>query len=163
MQGFLLRIMTMPKSWKIATGVAGLILALFAWNGSSRYLAGRHADEVTRESVRIAELSAQKATERARQFKLRLAADMEQQRKAIFEIHQQVKEDTRQYQAAQSARLEQQQQDALRLKSTYKLSAGQRCAAGIVFNHTGASFTTFVGSDGQPVKCKGEMALQPLR
>lgn len=163
MQGFRLRIMALPVSWKIAAGVAGLILAVFAWNGVSRYLAGRHADEVTRESARLAELNAQKASERSRQYKLQLAADMEQQRKAILEIHEQVNEDSRQYQAAQAARVEQQRREDLRVKATYKLDASQRCAAGIVFNHAGANFTTFVGADGQPVKCKGDMALQPLR
>ena len=163
MQGLRLRIMAMPTSWKIAAGAAGLILAIFAWNGFSRYLVGRHADEVTRESARLAELNAQKASERSRQYKIQLAADMEQRRKAILEIHQQVKEDSRQYQVAQAARVEQQRQEELRVKATYKLDASQRCAAGIVFNHAGASFTTFIGSDGQPVKCKGDMALQPLR
>lgn len=155
--------MAMPLSWKIAAGVASLILAVFAWNGLSQYLAGRHADQVTRESARNAELNAQKASERARQNQARLAADIEQKRKAMVEIHDQVKEDSRQYQAAQAVRLEKQRQQELLVRATYRLGANQRCAAGIVFNHTGTSFTTLIGSDGQPVNCKGDIAAQPLR
>lgn len=153
----------MPLSWKLAAGAAGLIVAIFAWNGLSQFLAGRHADEVTRESARLAEINAQVAGERARQQKAQLLADLEQQRKAMLEIHQQVNEDSRQYQAAQAMRAEKQRQEDLRIKASYKLGPNQRCAAGIVFNHAGASFTTLVGADGQPVKCKGEIAAQPLR
>lgn len=153
----------MPLSWKIGAGVAGLMLALLAWNGFSQFLAGRHADQVTRESARIAAVNAQKASERTRQYTAKLAADIDQQRKTMLEIHQQGNEDSRKYQAAQALLAEQQRQEELRVKATYKLGPNQRCAAGIVFNRAGAGFTTFVGGDGQSVKCSGDTAAQPLR
>jgi hypothetical protein len=153
----------MPLSWRIGAGVAGLMLALLAWNGFSQFLAGRHADQVTRESARIAAVNAQIASERTRQYTAKLAADIDQQRKTMLEIHQQGNEDSRKYQAAQALLAEQERQEELRVKATYKLGPNQRCAAGIVFNRTGAGFTTFVGSDGQSVKCSGDTAAQPLR
>jgi len=155
--------MTMPLSWKIAAGVTGLIAALFAWNGISQYLVGRHADELTRESARIAELAAQNASERAKQNQAKLLADIETQRKALLAIHQQVKADGQQYLAAQAMSAEKQRREELRVKATYKLATDQHCAGGIVFNHAGSSFTTLVGNDGQPVKCTGDTAAQPLR
>lgn len=158
-----MRMTTMSLSWKIAGAAGGLVLVFFAWNGISRYVDDRRADEVTRDSASTAQINAQKASDRAREYQARLASDMEHQRQAMLAVHEEVREDSLQYQAAQAVRAEELRKQALRLRATYKIGPDQRCAAGIVFNHAGASFTTLVGSDGKPVTCQGDMAAQPLR
>src|SRR5487761_1783611 len=107
--------MAMPLSWKIGAGVAGVIIAVLVWNGLSQYLAARHADEVTRDSARTAELDAQLAKVHAQQFQARLAADLKQQREDLSDTYRQVNEQARQYQAEQAIRLDRQRQEELRV------------------------------------------------
>lgn len=155
--------MAMPLSWKIGAGVAGLIVAVFAWNGLSRYLAARHADEIMRDSAHTAELEAQQAQAQARQRQAQLAADLRQQREDLSNTYQQVNEQARQYQAAQAARMDRQRQEELRVQASYRLDRNQQCAGGIVINHSGSSFTQAVGTDGKPIACRGDLATEPLR
>ncbi len=158
-----LGVMAMPLSWKIGAGVAGLIVAVFAWNGLSRYLAARHADEITRDSVRTAELNAQQAKAHAQQYQAQLAANLKQRREDLSNTYQEVNEQGRQYQAAQAIRLDRQRQEELRVQATYRLDRNQQCAGGIVIDRSGSSFTQAVGKDGAPIPCKGDTATQPLR
>ena len=155
--------MAMPLSWKIGAVLAGLVVAVVAWNGLSQYLAGRHADEVMRDSARAAEQDAEQARSLAQQHQEQLAADLAQQREDLSETHQQVNEQSRQYQVQQAMRMEQQRQEELRMQATYRLDRNQRCDAGIVINHSGSNFSPVVGNDGQPIACKGETATAPLR
>jgi chromosome segregation ATPase len=155
--------MAMSLSLKIVAAGAGLVVAVVAWNGLSQYLAGRHADEVMRDSARAAEQDAQLAKARAEQHQAQLAANLKQQREDLSETHQQVNEQSRQYQAALAMRMEKQRQEALRVQATYRLDRNQRCDAGIVINHSGSNFTPVVGRTGQPVSCKGDTAAEPLR
>ena len=156
-------IMAMSLSWKVGAVVAGLVVAVVAWNGISQYLAGRHADEVMRASALTAEEDAQRAKALSEQHQAQLAADLEQQRQEPSETHQQVDEQSRQYQAALAARMEKQHQEELRVQATYRLDRNQRCDAGIVINHSGSSFTPVIGKTGQPITCKGDTAAEPLR
>lgn len=155
--------MAMSLSLKIGAAVAGLVVAVVAWNGISQYLAGRHADEVMRDSARAAEQDAEQAKALAQQHQDQLAADLKQQREDLSETHQQVNEQSRQYQAQQALRMEKQRQEELRVQATYRLDRNQRCDAGIVINHSGSNFTPVVGRNGQPIPCKGETAAAPLR
>lgn len=155
--------MAMPMSWKIGAGVAGLIVAVFAWNGLSRYIAARHADELIRDSARAAELDAQQAKARAQQYHAQLAAHLKQQRENLSNTYQEVNEQARQYQAEQAIRLNKQREEALRVQATYRLDENQRCAGGIVINRSGSSFAQAVGKDGKPISCKGDTASEPLR
>lgn len=153
----------MPLSWKIGAAVAGVIVAAFAWNGLSQYLAARKADEITRDSARTAMLQAEQARAQAQQDQARLAADLKQRREDLSNTYQQVDEQARQYQAAQAIRLNQQQQEELRVQASYKLDRSQQCEGGIVISHSGSSFAQVVGKDGQPVPCTGNTATEPLR
>jgi flagellar biosynthesis GTPase FlhF len=155
--------MVMPLSWKIGAGVAGLIVAVFAWNGLSQYLAARHADEITRDSARVAELEAQQAKAHAQQYQAQLAANLKQRREDLSNTYQEVNEQARQYQAAQAARMDRQRQEELRIQASYRLNRNQQCVGGIVINRSGSSFTQVAGSDGAPIACKGDTATQPLR
>ncbi len=155
--------MAMPLSWKIGAVVAGLVVAVVAWNGISQYLAGRHADEVMRDSAHAAALEAQQAKDLAEQHQAQLAANLKQQREDLSETHQQVNEEARQYQAELAIRMEKQRQEELRVQATYRLDRNQRCDAGIVINHSGSSFTPVIGKSGQPITCKGDTAAEPLR
>jgi len=94
----------MPLSWKIGAAVAGVIVAAFAWNGLSQYLAARKADEITRDSARTAMLQAEQARAQAQQDQARLAADLKQRREDLSNTYQQVDEQARQYQAAPAVR-----------------------------------------------------------
>jgi len=152
--------MAMPLSWKIGAVLAGLVVAVVAWNGISQYLAGRHADEVMRDS---AALEAQQAKDLAEQHQAQLAANLKQQREDLSETHQQVNEEARQYQAELAISMEKQRQEELRVQATYRLDRNQRCDAGIVINHSGSSFTPVIGKSGQPITCKGDTAAEPLR
>ena len=156
-------VMAMPLSWKIGAVVAGLVVAVVAWNGISQYLAGRHADEVMRDSAHAAALEAQQAKDLAEQHQAQLAANLKQQREDLSETHQQVNEEARQYQAELAIRMEKQRQEELRVQATYRLDRNQRCDAGIVINHSGSSFTPVIGKSGQPITCKGDTAAEPLR
>jgi hypothetical protein len=155
--------MAMPLSWKIGAGVAGLIVAVFAWNGLSQYLAARHADEVTRDSARTAEINAQQAKAHAQQSQARLAADLMQQREELSNTYRQVNEQARQYQAEQAIRLEKQRQEELRVQESYRLDRNQQCIGGVVINRSRSSFTQVFGKDGAPIPCKGDLATEPLR
>jgi hypothetical protein len=155
--------MAMPLSWKIGGGVAGLIVAVFTWNGLSQYLAARHADEVTRDSARTAELDAQQAKAHALQSRAQLAADLKQRREDLSDAYQQVNEQARQYQAEQAVRLERQRQEELRVQESYRLDRNQQCVGGVVINRSGSSFTQVFGKDGAPIPCKGDLATEPLR
>ena len=155
--------MAMPLSWKIGAVLAGLVVAVVAWNGISQYLAGRHADEVMRDSAHAAALEAQQAKDLAEQHQAQLAANLKQQREDLSETHQQVNEEARQYQAELAIRMEKQRQEELRVQATYRLDRNQRCDAGIVINHSGSSFTPVIGKSGQPITCKGDTAAEPLR
>lgn len=155
--------MAMPLSWKIGAGVAGLIVAAFAWNGLSQYLVARHADEVTRDSARTAEITAQQAKARAQQSQAQLAADLLQRREELSNTYQQVNEQARQYQAEQAVRLEKQRQEELRVQESYRLDRNQQCVGGVVINRSGTSFTQVFGKDGAPIPCRGDLATEPLR
>ncbi|TPG08170.1 hypothetical protein EAH88_10970 [Rhodanobacter glycinis] len=155
--------MVMPLSWKIGAGVAGLIVAVFAWNGLSQYLAARHAEEITRDSARVAELDAQQARAHAQQYQAQLAVNLKQRREDLSNTYQEVNEQARQYQAKQAVRLDRQRQEELRVKASYRLDRNQKCVGGIVIDRSGSSFTQAVGKDGAPVPCKGDTATQPLR
>jgi len=155
--------MAMPLSWKIGAVLAGLVVAVVAWNGISQYLAGRHADEVMRDSAHAAALEAQQAKDLAEQHQAQLAANLKQQREDLSETHQQVNEEARQYQAELAISMEKQRQEELRVQATYRLDRNQRCDAGIVINHSGSSFTPVIGKSGQPITCKGDTAAEPLR
>jgi len=155
--------MAMPLSWKIGAVVAGLIVAVLAWNGLSQYLAGRHADELTRDSARTAALDAQQAKAHAQQYQAQLAADLKQHRVDLSNAYQQVNEQARQYQAEQAIRLDRQRQEELRVQASYRLDRNQQCDGGIVVNRNGSSFTQVVGKDGAPIPCQGDTATEPLR
>jgi hypothetical protein len=153
----------MPLSWKIGAAVASLIVAVFAWNGLSQYFAARQADEITRDSAHTAMLDAQQAKAQAQQYQARLTADLKQQREDLSNTYQQVDERARQYQAEQVTRANRQQQEELRVQATYRLDGNQQCEGGIVISHSGSSFTQVIGSDGQPIPCRGDTATEPLR
>jgi multidrug efflux pump subunit AcrA (membrane-fusion protein) len=153
----------MPLSWKIGTAVASLIVAVFAWNGLSQYLAARQADEITRDSARTAMLDAQQAAAHAQQYQAQLAADLKQQREDLSNTYQQVDEQARQYQAEQVIRANRQQQEDLRVLASYRLDGNEQCVGGIVVNHSGSSFAQVVGKDGEPIPCRGDTATEPLR
>ncbi len=155
--------MAMPLPWKIAAIVAGLIVAGLAWNGLSRYIANRHADEIISESARSAQLDAQQAKAHARQFRAQLAAELKQQREDMSNLHQEVDEQARQYQAEQRLRMDRQHQEELRRQASYRLDGNQQCAGGIVFTRTGSSFKQVIGKDGKPIACQGDTAKEPLR
>jgi hypothetical protein len=153
----------MPLSWKIGAAVAGVIVAVFAWNGLSRYLAARQADEITRDSARIAMQDAQEAKAHAQQYQAQLAARLKQQREDLSNTYQQGGEQARQYLAEQVIRANRQQQEDLRVQATYRLDGSQQCEGGIVISHSGSNFTQVIGQDGAPIPCKGDTATEPLR
>jgi hypothetical protein len=155
--------MAMPLSWKIGAAVAGLIVAVFAWNGLSQFIAARQADEITRDSARTALQDAEQAKAQAQQYQAQLAADLKRQREDLSNTYQHVDERARQYQAEQVIRANQQQQEELRVQATYRLDGNQKCEGGMVISHTGSSFTQVTGTDGQPIPCKGDTATEPLR
>jgi hypothetical protein len=155
--------MAIPLSWKIGAAVAGSIVAVLAWNGLSEYFAARHADEVTRDSARAAELDAEQAKAQAQQYHAELAADLKQQREDLSNAYQQVSEQGRQYQAEQAIRLNRQQQEALKVQASYLLDRNQQCDGGIVISRSGSTFTQVAGKNGQPIQCKGDTAAEPLR
>ncbi len=158
-----LGVMAMPLSWKIGAGVAGLIIAVFTWNGVSQFVAARHADEITRESARTASLESQQAKANADQRQAQLAVYLKQQQDELANTHQEVFEAAHQYQAELLLREEKKHQEQLRIQASYRLDRNQKCDGGIVINHGGSRFTPVIGSDGKPMTCKGDTAAEPLR
>jgi uncharacterized membrane protein YccC len=155
--------MVVPLSWKVGGAVAGLLIAAFAWHGCSLYLAARHADELTRDAARDAELEAQQARAQAEQRSARLAETLQRRREDLANTYRQVGEEGAQYQLEQARREETQRQEALRVKASYRLGRDQQCAGGRVINRSGSSFSQALGKTGQPIQCSGDTAAEPLR
>ena len=122
------------------------------------YLAARHADELTRDVARNAELEAQEARAQAKQRSAQLAATLQRRREDLANTYRQVGEDAAQYQVEQARRDERQQQEALRVKASYRLGPDQQCADGMVINRSGSSFSQALGMSGQPIRCTGDTA-----
>ena len=155
--------MAVPLSWKVGGALAGLILVALAWHGGSLYLAARHADELTRDVARNAELEAQQARAQAAQRSAELAATLQRRRENLASTYRQISEEAAQYQVELARREERRQQEALRVKASYRLAADQRCADGLVINRRGSSFSQALGRNGQPIRCTGDTAAEPLR
>ncbi|MEO8811164.1 MAG: hypothetical protein ABI386_13050 [Rhodanobacter sp.] len=155
--------MSVSLSWKVAGVALGLVAAAFAWNGVSRYVAARHADEINQESARASDLQAQQAQAQARQRHGELAANLQQRRNDLASNYRLVADQAREYQARRAVQLARQQQEELRVQSTYVLDRNQQCVSGNVISRQGSSFSQLRGNDGQPVRCKGNRALVPLR
>ena len=155
--------MTIALRWKIAAAVAALIVAILGFNGVSRLLAARHADELTQEAERAAALQAEQARAGARQRHDELARDLRQRREELASNYRQVADQAREYQARRAVQLQRQQQEAQRVTASYLLDANQQCANGIVINRRGSSFTQARGRDGGPIRCQGDRAAEPLR
>lgn len=155
--------MAVPLSWKVGGAVAGLVIVAFAGHGCSRYLAARHADELTRDVARNAELEAQQARVQAEQRSAQLAATLQRRREDLASTYRQVSEEAAQYQVEQARREERQRQEALRVKASYRLGPDQQCAGGMVINRSGSSFSQALGKKGQPIQCTGDTAAEPLR
>jgi hypothetical protein len=155
--------MTIALRWKIAAALAALLLAVLAWNGVSRYLAARHADELIQESARAATLQAEQAKARARQRHDQLARELRQRREELASNYRQVADQAREYQARRAVQLERQQEQDRRVAASYLLDENQQCANGIVIDRRGSTFTQARGRDGGPIRCQGDKALEPLR
>ncbi|MGB3271153.1 MAG: hypothetical protein WBA65_14485 [Rhodanobacter sp.] len=155
--------MTIALRWKIAAALAGLVLAVLAWNGVSRYLAARHADELIQESERAAALQAEQAKARARQRHDELARELRQRREELASNYRQVADQAREYQARRAVQLERQQEQERRVAASYLLGENQQCVDGIVIDRRGSTFTQARGRDGGPIRCQGGKALEPLR
>lgn len=155
--------MAMPLSWKLGSALAAVIVAALAWRGLSLYLAARHADELTRDVARNAEVEAQLARARAQQRSAELAATLRRQREDLANTYRQVSEDAARHRVEQARREESQRQEALRIEASHRLGADQTCVDGIVINRRGSSFTQAVGSKGLPIQCSGDTAAEPLR
>lgn len=149
--------------WKVAVVVVGLIVAGLAWNGVSRYLATRQANEIIQESAQAAVMEAQQAKAQAQQRHDDLAANIQHHQDELANNYQQMTDQARQYQAAQAVRHARQRQEALRVEASYLLDRNQHCAGGIVINRQGSSFSKAIGKSGQPISCKGDKAAEPLR
>lgn len=155
--------MVMPSSRKIVGVAAGLIAAAFALHGLSLYQAARHADALTAAVARNAALAEQRAREHAQQRSAEMAATLRRQRRDMANIHRKVNEEAAHYQRQLARREESQRQDALRMKASYRLGPGQKCAGNIVITQRASSFTQAVGKNGQPIRCTGDIAAEPLR
>jgi biopolymer transport protein ExbB/TolQ len=155
--------MAVPLSWKLGGALAAVIVAAFAWHGLSLYQAARHADELTLDVARNAELEAQLARTKAQQRSAELAATLQRQREDLANTYRQVGEDAAHYHAEQLRREERQRQEALRLRARYQLGPNQQCAGGMVIDRSGSSFSQAIGSTGEPIKCSGDTAEEPLR
>lgn len=155
--------MAMPLSWKLGGAVTAVVVAALAWHGLSLYLAARHADELTLDVARSAELEAQLAKAHAQQRSAELSATLKRQREDLANTYRQVSEDAAQYKVEQARREERQQQEALRIKASYRLDPNQKCADGMVINRSGSSFSQAIGSKGLPIQCTGDTAAEPLR
>lgn len=155
--------MALPLSWKVGGAVAGLIIAAFAWHGYARHLAALHADELTRDLARHAELEAEQARAQAQLRSAQLAATLQRRREDLANTYRQVGEEAAQYQVEQARREERHRQEELRVKASYRLGPDQQCAGGLVIDRSGSSFSQALGSSGQPIRCSGDTATEPLR
>ncbi len=153
----------MTLSWKIAGVAIGLIAAGFAWNGASRYLASRQADQVIEKSARAAAMEAQQAEAQARQRHDELAAHLRQRRAELASNYRHVAGQAREYQVKQAVQLGRQLQEVQRVEDSYLLDKSQQCADGIVINRRGSTFSQAMGKDGHPIQCQGNKAAEPLR
>lgn len=153
----------MSLAWKVGTATLCLLAAAISWNGLSRYVAARHADELAHDYARNAELDARLAKARAQQRSTQLAATLQRHRDDLANTYREVGEQAAHYRVEQNKRQEAQRQEALRIKASYRLGPNQRCAGGIVINRSASSFTQAVGKTGQPIQCKGATAAEPLR
>ncbi len=155
--------MSISLSWKLVGAAIVPVVAGLAWNGLSRYLAARQADEIIQESARAAAIQAQQAEAQARQRHDELAANLRQRRAELASNYRQVADQGREYQARRAVLLARQEQEAQRLAASYVLDKNQQCAHGIVINRRGTTFTEVRGKDGQPIRCRGDKAVEPLR
>lgn len=155
--------MAIALPWKVAVVAVGLIVAGLAWNGVSRFLATRQANEIIQESARAAAMEAQQAQAQAQQRHADLAANIQHHQDELANNYQQMTDQARQYQAAQAVLHARQRQEALRVEASYLLDRNQQCAGGIVINRQGSSFSKAIGKNGQPISCKGDKAAEPLR
>lgn len=155
--------MTIALHWKIAAAATALVVAALVWNGVSRYVAARHADELVQEAERAAALQAQQAQARAQQRHDELARNLRQRREELASNYRQVADQAREYQARRAVQLARQQDEARREAASYLLDSNQQCANGIVINRRGSSFTQARGRNGGPIHCQGDKADEPLR
>ncbi len=155
--------MSVSLSLKLAAVAVGLIVAGFAWNGMSRYVAARHADEIIQESARAADMEARQAQAQARRRHEELQANLQHRRDELASNYRLVADQGRAYQARRAVQLARQQQEQRRVESTYLLDRNQQCVSGIVINRRGSTFSQARGNVGQPVRCKGSRAFEPLR
>lgn len=155
--------MAIALSWKVAGVAVGLIVAGLAWNGISQYLATRQANEFIQESARAAAIEARQAKAEAQQRHADLAANIQHHQQELANNYQQMTDQARQYQAAETVRQARQRQEALRIDASYFLGPNQRCAGGIVINRQGSSFTKAIGKDGGPINCQADKAAESLR
>lgn len=155
--------MAMPLSWKIGAGALGLVVLVAGWSAFSESRAQHHADEITRESARLAEQNERLANEQARQKHAELLKSLDQQRERRYNNYQQINDQARQYRMAEAARKEKQRQKALKVAASYLLAANQQCLESVVINRQGSSFSKAFGKDGHEIKCTGRKATQRLR
>lgn len=155
--------MAISLSWKVTAAVAGLLVAGLAWHGILRYRATQQADLIIQQSERTAQLQAQQTQEQLRQRHDAFSATLAHRREELAQNYQQVVDQGRELKALQEAQLERQRQAALRVAASYALSRDQQCASGIVITRTGSSFSQPHGKDGQPIRCQGNKADEPLR
>ena len=155
--------MAMPLSWKIGAGALGLVVLVAGGNVFAEYRAQHHADEITRESARLAQQNERQANEQARQKHAELVESLNQQRERRYNNYQQINDQARQYRIAEAARKEKQRQAALKVEASYLLAANQQCLESVVINRQGSSFSKAFGKDGHEIKCTGRKASQPLR
>lgn len=92
-----------------------------------------------------------------------MAATLRHQREKMVNTHRKVNEEAAQYQLELARREEMQRQEALRIKASYRLGPDQKCVGNIVINQRASSFTQAVGKNGQPIRCSGAIAAEPLR
>ncbi len=155
--------MTIPWSWKIGGGALALVMLGTGWNGYAEHRAQHQADEITRESARLAEQNARLADRQARQKHVELVESLSRQREQRFNNYQQINDQARQDRMAEAARKEKLRQKALKVAASYLLAANQQCLEGAVINRQGSSFSKAIGEDGHDIECTGRKATQPLR
>lgn len=155
--------MVMPLSWKIGASAVGVIVLIVVWNLGAEYYAQHQANEVTQQATRAAEQDAQQAQARARQYHVKLAQKLKQQREDRYNNYQQINDQARKYQKAEAIRLETQHQEKLRVEASYMLASNQQCLGGIVINRQGASFSQATGQNGHQIACNGRKAAERLR
>jgi hypothetical protein len=155
--------MAMPLSWKIGAGVVAAIVLAGAWRFSAEHYSQYQADQINKDAAHLAEQEAQQAKERARLYHAELEQNLQQRREALDNNYQQINDQARKYQKAESVRLEKERQEKLRLTASYILGPNQQCLGGIVINQKGASFSQATGTAGHKISCEGQKAAEPLR